>query len=330
MATSTGSTNPDHADNNTSYDESDERKELDRLFGNKGREKDIAHSLVDAKKRERWPFLKKLVDRIFSADLSEKVDSELKKNDKNPSLQKLACDAKLGVFETDGKNLTENLILDFLSSVTGINESNHPHEYEDIRELAAAADRNEHFREIWSKIQFVKPDDEDQRVDQSKTKDKLKEKLEVLAKDKLRSDPFFMSLEWFRDCWESELNIAQRNQHRLETTTEKSSQISKEPDRTAEVSAQDNSEEPSQSADEKTSLLSSSEHGASYRALPQDGHKNENALDSDNLQMTSSGQWKSAAPKERQIAKVQTDKSDTSLTLSQERYINEDVLVKAL
>ena len=176
MATSTGSANPDHADNNTSYDESDERKELDPLFGNEGRAEDIAHSLVDAKKRERWPFLKKLVYRIFSADLSEKVDSEWKKIDKNLSLQKLACDAKLGVFETDGKNLTENLTLDFLSSVTGINESN-PQEDKDIRELAAAAARNEHFREIWSKIQFVKPDDEDQRVNQSKIKDKLKEKL---------------------------------------------------------------------------------------------------------------------------------------------------------
>ena len=177
MATSTVSASSHHADNNG------HRQYLDRLF-NEGRVEDgIARSLENANKEENWSFLKELVDRVISADLSEKVDSELKTNDKNLSLQKL----------------TENLIVKFLSLEPEINESN-PQEYEDISELAAAAARNEHFREIWSKIQFVKPDVEDQRVNQSNIKDiKLKEKLEVLAKDKLRSDPFFMSLEWFQD-----------------------------------------------------------------------------------------------------------------------------------
>ena len=192
-----------------SPDEGDEelRDRVIRLFIEEG--VDIARSLANAGKRRVWPVVYKLVETVFSLDLNTAVDNALK--DKYQiSLPQLACLASVSVLE-----ITEPLVILFLSQSLEINGSNEEETargdsqqllYKDICDLAAAASRNEHFREIWSEIQFAKRDVEADQGDQSNIRDKLKEKLEAFAKDKRLSDPYFMSLEWLRDCMESAKN----------------------------------------------------------------------------------------------------------------------------
>ena len=279
-----------------SPDESDEelRDRVIRLFVEEA--VDIARSLANAGKRKVWPVVYKLVETVFSLDLNTAVDNALK--DKYQiSLPQLACLASVSVFE-----MTEPLVILFLSQSLEINGSNEEETargdsqqllYKDICELAAAASRNEHFREIWSEIQFAKRDVEDQGVNQSNIRDKLKDKLEAFAKDKRRSDPYFMSLEWLRHCVESSaMNPDEEEKSR--TGTKKTSRSN----RNASLSSED---------PERGRFLTES--------MAMDGY----------------GTIESVEVREGRRQGPQMDTPPTSVTFSQERHvINEDVLVKAL